>query len=139
VTVGSGPVGGEGPRHQARERALGLLYEADMKQLPPEEILEALAVRPDRYAATLVLGVARHQPRIDRLLTDSSVGWELDRMPALDRAVLRMATYELLEEPDVPLSVVIDEAVVLATEYSTEDSSRFVNGVLSTVAGRVRG
>jgi transcription antitermination protein NusB len=133
-----GASGGEGPRHEARERALGLLYEAEMKQCPPEDVLGALAVPPDLYARVLVLGVARHGRRIDELLADASVGWELERMPAVDRTVLRMATYELLEELDVPLSVVIDEAVTLATGYSTEDSGRFVNGVLSTVAARVR-
>jgi len=67
------------------------------------------------------------------------VGWELERMAAVDRAVLRLAVYELLEEPEVPLAVVIDEAVALAGQYSTEDSGRFVNGVLSTVAAKVRG
>lgn len=133
-----GPPGRPGPRHQARERAVALLYEAEMKQRPVSEVLEGLPVPADPYAATLVLGALRHQERIDALLSQCAVGWELDRMPAVDRAVLRLATYELLEESEVPVAVVIDEAVELAGEYSTDDSGRFVNGVLSAVAARVR-
>ena len=128
-----------GPRHQARERALGLLYEAEMKQVPVEQILDALAVAPDPYVVTLVRGVVAHQARIDELLRGAARQWELERMPVVDRAVLRLATYELLAEAEVPLSVVIDEAVELAGQYSTDDSGRFVNGVLSTVATATRG
>jgi N utilization substance protein B len=131
--------GRPGPRHQARERALGLLYEAEVKQLTTEDVLGALPVAPDPYAVTLVLGVEANAARIDALLGEAAVGWELDRMPAVDRAVLRLAVYELLEEPGVPAAVVLDEAVALAGEYSTDDSGRFVNGVLATVASRVRG
>jgi N utilization substance protein B len=83
--------------------------------------------------------VEANAARIDALLGEAAVGWELDRMPAVDRAVLRLAVYELLEEPGVPAAVVLDEAVALAGEYSTDDSGRFVNGVLATVASRVRG
>jgi N utilization substance protein B len=128
-----------GPRHQARERALGLLYEAEMKQLPVEEVLDGLAAAPDPYALALVRGVVAHQARIDELLRAAARGWELERMPVVDRALLRMATYELLAEPGVPVSVVIDEAVELAGQYSTDDSGRFVNGVLATVATVARG
>ena len=128
-----------GSRHQARERALGLLYEAEMKQVPAEEVLGALPAAPDPYAVTLVRGVVAHQARIDELLRGAARQWELERMPAVDRALLRLATYELLAEPGVPLSVVIDEAVELAGQYSTDDSGRFVNGVLATVATATRG
>ena len=128
-----------GPRHQARERALALLYEAEMKQVPVEQVLGALAVAPDPYAVTLVRGVVAHQARIDELLRGAARQWELERMPVVDRAVLRLATYELLAEAEVPLSVVIDEAVELAGQYSTDDSGRFVNGVLATVATATRG
>lgn len=130
---------GEGPRHQARERALGLLYEAEMKHVEPDELLRALPAAPDAFAGVLVRGVARCRARIDELLSGAAVGWELERMAAVDRAVLRLAVYELLEEPGVPVAVVIDEAVELAKQYSTEESGRFVNGVLSTVAAEVRG
>jgi N utilization substance protein B len=128
-----------GPRHQARERALGLLYEAEIKQLPVEVVLAALPVPPDPYAVALLRGVVAHQARIDELVGAAARGWELDRMPVVDRALLRMATYELLGEPGVPVSVVIDEAVELAGRYSTDDSGRFVNGVLATVATSARG
>jgi transcription antitermination protein NusB len=127
-----------GPRHQARERALSLLYEAEMKGRPGPEILDALPVAADPYAERLVRGVAEQAARIDELLASASRGWEIERMPAVDRALLRMAVYELLEEPEVPLAVVIDEAVTLAGQYSTDDSGRFVNGVLSALAARLR-
>lgn len=129
---------GEGPRHQARERALGLLYEAEIKHVGPEELLAVLPVAPDPFATSLVRGVARHGARIDELLSAAAVGWEVERMAAVDRAVLRLAVYELLEEPDIPVAVVLDEAVELAKQYSTEESGRFVNGVLATVAADVR-
>lgn len=128
----------EGPRHQARERALGLLYEAEIKHLDPSALVDVVSVPPDPYAVALVRGVARLQGHIDALLAAAAVGWELERMPAVDRAVLRMAVFELLEESDVPVAVVIDEAVELVKQFSTEDSGRFVNGVLSTIAAQVR-
>jgi len=128
----------EGPRRQARERALGLLYEAEIKQLPVSAVVCALPAPPDPYTLVLVEGVEGELARIDELLSRAAVDWELDRMAAVDRAVLRLAVYELLEQPDVPLAVVIDEAVDLAGQYSTDDSGRFVNGVLSTVAAQVR-
>ena len=134
----SGHPGDQGPRHEARERALGLLYEAEMKHVDPGELLTGLAVPPDPFAAALVEGVARRGAEIDELVAGAAVGWELDRMAAVDRAVLRLATYELLEQAAVPVAVVIDEAVELVKQYSTEDSGRFVNGVLSAVAARVR-
>ena len=129
---------GEGPRHQARERALSLLYEAEIKDRPISDVLAALPVAPDPYAERLVRGVAERLGRIDELVGASAEGWEISRMPAVDRSVLRLAVYELLEEPSVPVAVVIDEAVRLVGEYSTDDSGRFVNGVLSTVAAEAR-
>jgi N utilization substance protein B len=139
VVPGAAPVPGPpGSRHQARERALSLLYEGEVKQLPTGDVLGALPAAPDPYAVTLVEGVEANADRIDALLSEAAVGWELARMPAVDRAVLRLAVYELLEQRDVPVAVVLDEAVALAGEYSTDDSGRFVNGVLATVASRVR-
>lgn len=128
----------EGPRHQARERALGLLYEAEAKHEDPGTLVDSLPVAPDPYAEALVRGVTGHRDRIDALLAAAAVGWQLDRMPVVDRAVLRVAVYELLEEADVPVAVVIDEAVELVKQYSTDDSGGFVNGVLSTIAAEVR-
>ncbi|MDA8310406.1 MAG: transcription antitermination factor NusB [Actinomycetota bacterium] len=128
----------EPTRHQSRERALGLLYEAEMKGETPAGVLAALAVPADRFTADLVTAAARHAPRADALVAEASVGWRLDRMAVLDRLVLRMAVAELLEAGGAPVAVVIDEAVELAKTYSTEESGAFVNGILSTVAARVR-
>ena len=128
----------EGPRHEARERALSLLYEAAIKQVEPEAVLAELPVAPDPLATDLVRGVAGAQARIDQLVTEAAVGWQLERMPVVDRTVLRLATYELLARPDIPVAVAIDEAVELAKRYSTEQSGGFVNGVLATIARRVR-
>jgi N utilization substance protein B len=128
----------EGPRHEAREHALALLYEAEMKQSSLPDVMAALAVSPDPYTAALVDAVAHDAARIDDLLASAAVGWELDRMPVVDRTILRLATSELLAGPDIPVAVVIDEAVELAKQYSTEQSGGFVNGVLSTIAAQVR-
>ncbi len=127
------------PRHQARERALTLLYGAELKSERPAEALAGLPVAPDPYCVTLVEAVEDHLATIDALVGDASIGWELDRMPVVDRSVLRLAVAELLACPDVPTAVVLDEAVELASVYSTDDSGRFVNGVLATVAEQVRG
>ena len=128
-----------GPRRQARERALGLLYEAEAKDIGGAELLAELPLPPDPYAATLVDGVDRHRDEIDGWLARLAHDWAVDRMPAVDRALLRMAAYELLHEPTVPTGAVIDEAVELAKSYSTEGSGRFVNGVLSKLAAECRG
>jgi N utilization substance protein B len=128
----------EGPRHEAREHALALLYEAEMKQSSLPDVMAALAVTPDPYTATLVQAVADNAARIDELISAAAVGWELERMPVVDRTILRLATSELLAGDDVPVAVVIDEAVELAKQYSTEQSGKFVNGVLSTIAAQVR-
>jgi N utilization substance protein B len=129
---------GEGPRHEARERALALLYEAEMKQLRTVEVLEALSVAPDPFTVALVQGAAAKQEHIDALMAAAAKGWEVERMPVLDRSILRLATYELIAEPEVPVAVIIDEAVELAKQYSTEFSGGFVNGVLATIARQVR-
>ena len=123
-------------RRAARERALELLYEAETKGLSTSDVIEQLPVAPDAYAIRLAAGVDGHRDEIDALLVRFAKGWTLERMPAVDRALLRLATYELLHEPDVPVGVVISEAVELASEFSTDDSGRFVNGVLSAIAKR---
>jgi N utilization substance protein B len=130
---------GEGPRHEARERALALLYEAEMKRTGLLEVLESLSVPPDPFTASLVAGVGAQAEHIDALVDAASKGWDIERMPVLDRSILRLAAYELIAEPEVPVAVVIDEAVELAKQYSTEFSGGFVNGVLSTIARQVRG
>jgi N utilization substance protein B len=129
----------EDRRTEARERALALLYEADAKATPPAAVLAALPAPPDPLAVLLVTGVAEHQARIDALLATYAHGWTIDRMPATDRTVARIGIFELLERPDVPTAVVLDEAVELAKRYGgTDDSGRFVNGVLAAVAREVR-
>jgi len=115
-----------------------LLYEAETKDLSPTQLLAELPVAPEEYAAQLVLGVERRAEEVNRLLGCHATGWAVERMPMVDRCVLRMAAYELLDELEVPVAVVLDEAVELAKTYSTEDSGRYVNGVLSAVATEVR-
>ena len=126
------------PRHQARERALTLLYEAELKDTVPSEVLEALLMAPDAYATLLVQTVESRGSEIDGLVDGAAIGWDLERMAVVDRNVLRLAVAELLACPDVPTAVILNEAVELASAYSTDDSGRFVNGVLATVAARVR-
>jgi len=127
-----------GSRRGARERALSLLYEAEVKELGPAVLLEELPVAPDPFAVALVVGVSQHLQRIDALLARYAVAWRVDRMPVIDRLLLRMAVFELLERPEVPVGAVISEAVELAKIYSTDESGRFVNGVLGSIAAEVR-
>ena len=128
-----------GTRREARERALSLLYEADAKGVPPEAVLAELPVHPGRFVADLVRGVAERREQLDQLIGRYSIDWAPERMPVIDLTLLRMSTYELLAQPDIPTGVVISEAVDLAKLYSTEESGRFVNGVLASIAAETRG
>ncbi|MEZ5261458.1 MAG: transcription antitermination factor NusB [Acidimicrobiales bacterium] len=127
-----------GGRRAARERALSLLYEAETKDAPIDEVLAALPLAPDPFTVAVVRGVAGGRPQLDELIVRFARDWRLERMPVLDRTVLRMATFELLHRPDVPTAAVISEAVELAKRFSTDNSGRFVNGVLSSIAAEVR-
>ena len=127
-----------GTRREARERALSLLYEAESKQLGPADVLAELPVPPEDFVVDLVAGVGRRGQEIDELIGAYSIDWTLDRMPAVDRNLLRLATYELLERPEIPTAAILSEAVELAKRYSTEDSGRFVNGVLASIADATR-
>ena len=125
-------------RSKARKRALDILFEAEQRDLP---VLELLAERitlgsppVPAYAADLVRGVAVHSARIDELISEYAEGWALDRMPAVDRNVLRIGVYELLWAEDVPDGVAISEAVLLARDLSTDASPSFVNGLLARIA-----
>ena len=124
-----------GARSKARKRALDVLYEAELRGADPVATLADRLVQSDppvpEYAVTLVEGVAAHRARIDELLATYTVEWPLERMPAVDRNVLRLGTYELLWCDDIPDAVAIDEAVTLATALSTADSPVFVNGLLA--------
>lgn len=129
-----------GARHKARKRALDALFESDLRGTDALTVVaesrgrRAEAGEPDlpEYAVSLVEGVVAHRDRIDEVLATYSLGWTLDRMPAVDRNLLRIATYELLWG-DVPPAVAIDEAVDLSRELSTDDSPAFVNGVLGRI------
>ena len=122
-------------RSKARKRALDILFEAEMRGESPLSVLESRTIQADppvtSYAAELVRGVQAHRDLIDELLTEHSRGWALDRMPAVDRNILRIGAYELLWATDVPGAVAISEAVVLAQDLSTDASPAFVNGLLA--------
>jgi transcription antitermination protein NusB len=124
-------------RSKARKRALDVLFEADLRGTDPvstvAERLGAAEPPVPEYAVTLVEGVAEHRTRIDEVLRTYVEGWTLERMPAVDRAILRLAVYEMLWRDDVPAAVAIDEAVELAKTLSTDESPRFVNGVLGRI------
>jgi N utilization substance protein B len=127
-----------GERRRSRERALELLYEAESKGVVAVELLAELQVQPEPYATELIRGVVERAAAIDELIVRHAKEWALDRMPVVDRQLLRAATFELIARPDVPTAVVLDEAVELAKSYSTENSGRFVNGVLAAIAANVR-
>lgn len=129
---------GIGTRREARERALALLFEAEQRGLDPlSTILAELTLDPDEYTRELVEGVSAYRRELDVHLSRLSTSWPLERMPAIDRALLRMGAYEL-SHTDVPVGVCISEAVELAKRYSTDDSHRFINGMLASVASEVR-
>jgi transcription antitermination protein NusB len=121
-------------RSKARKRALDILFEAEVRGEPVLELLAERTAAADppvtEYAGQLVRGVQAHSEQIDRLLAEHAQGWTLERMPAVDRNILRIGAYELLWSADVPDAVAISEAVALAGELSTDDSSSFVNGLL---------
>jgi transcription antitermination protein NusB len=121
-------------RSKARKRALDLLFEAEVRGVPVLDLLAERTAAADPpvsdYAAVLVRGVHEHAAQIDELLATYSEGWALARMPAVDRNVLRIGTYELLWRDEVPDAVAISEAVALAGDLSTDDSPGFVNGLL---------
>jgi transcription antitermination protein NusB len=130
-------------RSKARKRALDILFQADVRGDDLAVVLAAEAKRaaaePERaaswlYAREIVDGVIDHGADIDEQIMTHARDWKIDRMPAVDRALLRMATWEVLFNDDVPTAVAIDEAVELAKEYSTDDSGSFVHGVLARIA-----
>jgi len=128
----------EDERSEARERALTILYEAHSKRIAPSEALSALVIRPDAFTSRLVLGVEAESERFDVLIREHSKNWSLERMPVLDVTILRVALFELSSEADTPTAVIINEAVELAKRFSTDDSGKFVNGMLSAIAPQLR-
>ena len=128
-------------RRKSRRRALDVLYSADLRDIPARTVLADTLARmggdvPDHmaYAVELVEGVESHADRIDELISSYAEGWTLDRMPVVDRNLLRIAVYEMLHRDDIDDPVAISEAVELAGELSTDDSPRFVNGLLGRIA-----
>jgi len=126
------------PRHGDRRRALDALYQADVMGVRPTAVLEqwreATGEDVPEFTASLVRGVEDNREDLDILIGETATGWSVDRMAAVDRAILRLATHELLHVAETPVAVAIDEAVDAANELSTEDSGRFVNGVLGWIA-----
>lgn len=129
-------------RSKARKQALDLLYETDIRGTNLVETLVARDIpadgpdaRPIReYTKELVNGVSDNRRKIDELITTYAQGWDMDRLPAVDRNILRLGIYEILWSTDVPMSVAIDEALVLAKELSSDDSSKYIHGVLGRIA-----
>lgn len=131
-----------GARTKARKRALDVLFEAEQRGIEPRSVFLRLATEASSplnpYTEELVDGVMAHRDRIDELLATYSEGWSLDRMPAVDRNVLRIGVYELLYADDVPTTVAIDEAIGLVSDLSTDESASFVNGLLGRIASMHR-
>jgi N utilization substance protein B len=124
-------------RSRQRRYALRILFEVDMNRCPAGEVLEGKREvgeePPSEFTIQLVEGVLEHQGDIDRVISDYSEGWELDRMPVVDRNIMRMSIYELFFLEDIPPGATIDEAVELAKGFSTKDSGKFINGLLGRV------
>ncbi len=124
-------------RSKARKAALDLLYEGDIRKTSAINILNQrsgdleFVIRD--FTKELVQGVDENRRKIDELITTYSQGWDMDRMPVIDRNILRLAIYEILWSKDVPSAVAIDEAIELAQTLSTDDSSKYINGVLSKI------
>ncbi|THG33048.1 transcription antitermination factor NusB [Naasia lichenicola] len=130
-------------RSKARKRALDLLFAADVRDVPVISLVDAESVRaqsePDRaaswrYARDIIEGIIDNNVRIDELISGNSAAWTIERMPAVDRAILRIGAWEILFNDEVPTAVAIDEAVEAAKELSTDDSAKFVHGVLAAIA-----
>jgi transcription antitermination protein NusB len=117
---------------------LSLCYELDVRGSSVDDLLAGLPAPPDAYATELVRGVEDHREEVDALIRKYADRWALERMPVIDRNLLRIAVFELAHRPEVPVAVAISEAVELAKRYSTDDSGRFVNGMLGRIAEAVR-
>ncbi|GAA1414667.1 hypothetical protein GCM10009662_61660 [Catellatospora coxensis] len=139
--MAEGPKSQMPARRKARKRALDVLYEADLRDLPVRTVLAAYlermeSPRPEHlpYAVSLAEGVNEHLDDIDETIATFAEGWTIDRMPVVDRNLARIAVYELLYVPEIDDPVAITEAVELAKELSTDDSPRFLNGLLGRIA-----
>jgi N utilization substance protein B len=134
------PAAGSGrpvSRREARERAIELAYEADLRDISVDELIAGQTLQPDDFVVELLRVTEARRDEADELIASRSAGWSIERMPAIDRLVMRQAVSEMLAH-DTPTGVILAEAVELASRYSTDESSRFVNGVLAAVAREVR-
>ncbi|WP_372699193.1 transcription antitermination factor NusB [Arthrobacter sp. JSM 101049] len=124
-------------RTKARRRALDVLFEAEQRGVSPLEAMrlrrETTDITVNDYTLTLIEGVMAHGERIDEILGTYAKGWTLDRMPSVDRTILRLGTWELLYNDDVPDAVAVSEAVATAKVFSTDDSPEFINGLLGRI------
>jgi N utilization substance protein B len=125
-------------RTDAREQAVMLLYEAEQRGVSALTLLDEREIASPELSTELISGVEKHRGELDEAIVAHAKGWALDRMPALDRAILRLGIFELSHRLEVPIAVVIDEAVELAKRFSTDDSGKFVNGILAAVAKKAR-
>ena len=129
-------------RSKARKQTLDLLYEADIRSTSAADLLalrdvieEGPDARPIReFTKLLIAGVTENKRKIDELITTYAQGWDMDRLPAVDRNILRLGIFEILWSTDVPTSVAIDEALMLAKELSSDESSKYIHGVLGRIA-----
>ena len=129
---------GNDARSDARERALHLLYEAHAKSETGTSIVESQVLAVDDLVLEIVHGVDGVTAFADEIIAENAIGWTLARMPVIDLIVLRIAIFELKSRPEVPTAVILNEAVELAKTFSTDESGRFVNGILSTISKKVR-
>jgi N utilization substance protein B len=127
-----------GGRREAREEALSFLYETELTGEPIADAFAARAIPLEDYATTMVEGIDADRVELDDVIRRNLTGWRLERMAVVDRVIARMATWELRSRSDVPTGAVLSEAVELATQYCGEDSPRFLNGVLRSVANELR-
>jgi len=123
-------------RSKARKRALDAIFQADLNNKPISTQEETEEV-DEKYSDVLINGIKENQTQIDSLIAESLTNWTIDRIPRVDRNILRIAVYELLFQKDVPVNVVISEAVKLAEDLSTDDSAAFVNGTLANVVKKI--
>jgi N utilization substance protein B len=130
-------------RTKARKRAVDLLYGADLREISLNEAIATESARAEsqparetswRYARDIVVGITEHGDEIDELIETYAQGWTIDRMPTLDRAIVRIGIWEIMFNDEVPDSVAVSEAVKMASELSTDDSAGFVNGLLGRIA-----
>ncbi|MGB2757496.1 MAG: transcription antitermination factor NusB [Acidimicrobiia bacterium] len=127
-----------GSRREQRDRLLGLIYQMDLREVSAAKIIESQGDELEPFVTERLIGIEAHRVEIDALLDEYSQQWTVSRMPLLDRAAMRLATFELAHCPEIPTAVVVSEAVELVRKYSTAESQRFVNGLLGKIAIEAR-